>query len=123
MIGRVREYPSAGEREPDRDRAQSTANRPAQSRVGVVRVQARDRQGQQYRRKNDRQRGHDRAGPAGELPAEQRDEHHVGAGRRLAERVGVGELRAAQPVVGLHHIALQIRQDRTDAAYGHQRQQ
>ena len=56
VIGRVREDPAAGERQPDRDRAQSAAYRAAQRRIGIVRVQARDRQGQQDRR--------DRSSPA-----------------------------------------------------------
>src|ERR1700754_4892975 len=54
------------------------------------------------------------------MPAHQRDVHEVGAGRRLRQRIELGELRARHQLVRLYHVAVEIRQDRRRTADSHE---
>src|SRR5262249_501618 len=61
-------------------------------------------------------------GPAGDIPADQRRHHHVGAGRRLGERIECGEIGAGHPVMHVDHLAVHLGQDGVTAAEGDERE-
>src|SRR4029079_6187079 len=66
--------------------------------------------------------GDERTGNAGELPANQRDDHRVGAWRTLGEREQLRELGARHPAFDIDDDAMNLGQDRIDAADGNERQ-
>jgi len=60
------------------------------------------------------------AGVQAHVPAHQRDEQHVGAGRGLRQRDAGDELAVGQPLLVHHQVALHVRRGGDGAAHPHQ---
>ena len=72
---------------------------------------------EQGRRKVERQRRNDGAGPAGDLPSDQRAEHRARAGGGAGDREEIDELAAVDPAADHHRLMLDSSDDCRTAAY------
>ncbi len=78
--------------------------------------------GDQRRRPELGERGHQHAGEARDMPADQRHHHHVRPRRGLRQREQRAEFLRRHPVMDVDHLTLHLGQDGVAAAEGEQRQ-